>query len=136
MPKKTESPVARYIAELPDEIRRIAAGVRRIVLDTAPGITEELKWGMPWFSRNGRVCYLAAHREHVTFGFAKGASLSDPDRLLEGTGKSMRHVKIPTLDQLRRRQFAKWVREAVGLNGGPHAPRRQPGRVKRLARSG
>ena len=31
---------------------------------------------------------------HVNIGFFHGASLSDPAGLLEGTGKSMRHVKI------------------------------------------
>lgn len=88
MPKKPEPAVARYLAELPDEIGQIASRVRHIVLGSAAGITEELKWGTPWFSKNGRLCYLMANQEHVTFGFAKGASLNNPDRILEGTGKS------------------------------------------------
>jgi len=31
---------------------------------------------------------------HVNVGFFLGADLADPDRLLEGTGKFMRHVKL------------------------------------------
>ncbi|MND00145.1 hypothetical protein D3C83_186560 [compost metagenome] len=35
-----------------------------------------------------------AFRAHVNVGFFLGATLADPDRLLEGTGKRMRHVKL------------------------------------------
>jgi hypothetical protein len=38
--------------------------------------------------------YVDAFREHVNVGFFHGADLIDPSNLLEGTGKSMRHVKI------------------------------------------
>ena len=38
--------------------------------------------------------YVNAFREHVNVGFFTGAFLSDPDGLLEGTGKRMRHVKL------------------------------------------
>jgi hypothetical protein len=33
-------------------------------------------------------------KNHVTFGFHYGTSLDDPERLLEGTGKNLRHVKL------------------------------------------
>ena len=38
--------------------------------------------------------YVGAFRAHVNIGFFQGAALPDPEGLLEGTGKSMRHVKI------------------------------------------
>ncbi len=38
--------------------------------------------------------YVARFRGHVNVGFFRGATLSDPNRVLEGTGKLMRHVKI------------------------------------------
>ena len=38
--------------------------------------------------------YANAFRAHVDVGFFRGAELADPDRLLEGTGKFMRHVKL------------------------------------------
>lgn len=33
-------------------------------------------------------------KAHVTIGFFRGALLKDPARLLQGTGKRMRHVKL------------------------------------------
>jgi hypothetical protein len=38
--------------------------------------------------------YVAQFSRHVNVGFFRGATLSDPANLLEGTGKFMRHVKI------------------------------------------
>ena len=38
--------------------------------------------------------YVNAFRDHVNVGFFHGALLRDPARLLEGTGKRMRHVKL------------------------------------------
>ena len=38
--------------------------------------------------------YVNVFTSHVTVGFFKGAALPDPARLLQGTGKFMRHVKL------------------------------------------
>src|SRR6516164_11721835 len=51
-----------------------------------------------WFGSGPKMkdmfCYIAAARTHVNLGFCRGASLSDPDRVLEGEGKTMRHIKF------------------------------------------
>jgi len=39
-------------------------------------------------------CYVLGYSKHVNLGFCDGAALSDPAGLLEGTGKTMRHVKV------------------------------------------
>src|SRR5438477_8273059 len=38
--------------------------------------------------------YVNVFTSHVNVGFFHGASLPDPDRLLQGTGKLMRHVML------------------------------------------
>ena len=38
--------------------------------------------------------YVNAFTAHVNVGFFLGAEIADPGRLLEGTGKFMRHVKL------------------------------------------
>jgi len=38
--------------------------------------------------------YVGVYRDHVNVGFFLGALLDDPARLLEGTGKRGRHVKL------------------------------------------
>lgn len=38
--------------------------------------------------------YVNAFTAHVNVGFFRGAEIADPDGLLEGTGRLMRHVKL------------------------------------------
>jgi len=38
--------------------------------------------------------YVNAFTAHVNVGFFRGAEIADPECLLEGTGKYMRHVKL------------------------------------------
>jgi len=38
--------------------------------------------------------YVNAFKTHVNVGFFRGAEIADPENLLEGTGKFMRHVKL------------------------------------------
>ncbi|HXM17034.1 MAG TPA: DUF1801 domain-containing protein [Candidatus Eremiobacteraceae bacterium] len=40
--------------------------------------------------------YVGVFTAHVNVGFFYGAALTDPKRLLQGTGKRMRHVKLTT----------------------------------------
>ncbi len=43
---------------------------------------------------NAAFAYVNAFTAHVNVGFFRGAEIADPDGLLEGTGKFMRHVKL------------------------------------------
>ena len=47
-------------------------------------------------------CYLAVQRDHVNLGFNFGAELPDPEGLLAGPGKLLRHVKITSDKDLAR----------------------------------
>ena len=46
--------------------------------------------------------YIMPMRGYVNLGFYQGALLADPKRLLEGTGKGLRHVKIRSLAEVGR----------------------------------
>jgi hypothetical protein len=47
-------------------------------------------------------CYIATNARHVNLGFPGGAVLPDPNRVLEGEGKTMRHIKFATERDLER----------------------------------
>lgn len=46
-----------------------------------------------------RICYICLLKEYVRFGFDFGGNLPDPERLLIGTGKRMRHIKVRTVQE-------------------------------------
>jgi hypothetical protein len=53
--------------------------------------------------------YVNAFKDHVNVGFFFGALLKDPARLLEGTGKRMRHVKLRPGRELDSAALARLV---------------------------
>jgi hypothetical protein len=65
-------------------------------------------------------------KKHLTFGFARGSELPDPAKLLQGTGKSLRHVKIRDKAQLLDANLRDLILSAVSLN------RRDPQKSKIL----
>ncbi|MEO0405123.1 MAG: DUF1801 domain-containing protein [Bacteroidota bacterium] len=44
--------------------------------------------------------YIMPHKKWVNLGFYKGALLEDPSGMLEGKGKSLRHIKIHQVEQV------------------------------------
>jgi hypothetical protein len=69
-------------AVLPETVEVVWQKQKTIGYGTgAKKMTEQFSW-------------LAPASKHVTFGFYYGAELPDPEGLLEGTGKLLRHVKI------------------------------------------
>lgn len=57
--------------------------------------------------------YIAPHKKHVNLGFYHGASLVDPGRLLEGTGKRLRHVKIRSIMEAKSAPLKRLIAEAI-----------------------
>ena len=56
--------------------------------------------------------YVNAFKAHVNVGFFRGAEIADPDGLLEGTGKFMRHVKLRSERDVDARALMKLIETA------------------------
>lgn len=109
-------PIESYISMLDGEKRAIAEQLRTIVRKAAPGAEEQLKWGMPVYSKDGLLCYFRAFGGHVSFGFYDHTDvLEDPERVLEGTGKGA-HVKLRYPDDVNPQRFEMWVRAVAEKN--------------------
>ncbi len=91
--------------------------IRALVTRHAPDATLAMKWGQPVWEQNGPFAWLRPAAKHVSFGFWRGAELSDPDGHLEGEGDRMRHLKMTSAADLRDLPIERFVKEAVALNG-------------------
>ena len=107
------SDVDDALREQPQGIRATTQELRKLVLHTLPEAEEQLKWGMPCYRLNRLVCYLKPRREYVTFGFYEGTALSDPAGVLEGTGETMRHVKIAHPNEIKPDVLVPLILEAA-----------------------
>jgi hypothetical protein len=56
--------------------------------------------------------YVNAFKAHVNVGFFRGAEIADPDGLLEGTGRFMRHVKLRPEKDIDARALTKLIETA------------------------
>jgi hypothetical protein len=92
---KRDPAVDAWLASPPTELRSIAehwfARMRRCGED----VRELMHDGYATACvGDAPFAYVGVFKDHVNVGFFNGATLADPARLLEGTGKRMRHVKL------------------------------------------
>ena len=87
--------IAAWIRDHPGELGAIAQRWFEVMRDCGDDVRELLHDGHPTACvGDAAFAYVNAFRAHVNVGFFRGAEIADPDRLLEGTGKFMRHVKL------------------------------------------
>ena len=78
-----------------DELGAIAQRWFEIMRASGDDVRELLHDGHPTACvADAAFAYVNAFKAHVNVGFFRGAEIADPERLLEGTGKFMRHVKL------------------------------------------
>src|SRR5690242_11139535 len=93
--------IDKYIGKA-GKLSGIAKAVRALVKKSVAGAEEYVNpWKIPTFDLNGPLCFYMVAKEHVLFGFMRGALLRDPRKLLEGTGKYLRHVKLRRVAEVR-----------------------------------
>jgi hypothetical protein len=114
------APVDGFFARQPPALRAILEELRKLIEATAPAATSSIKWGMPFYTLGGKMmCALGAHRAHVNLILAGPPdAFADPAGILEGDGKTGRHLKLRTLDDLPRAEVRGWVRTAAALAAG------------------
>jgi len=106
-----------YVVRKNPQLTNVAQELRRLVKQTLAGSRETINpWGIPTFDFFGPVCFLMIGKNHVTLGFTRGTSLTDPAGLLEGTGKNLRHVKLTDGAKLRDPNLRNMLVEAAALN--------------------
>lgn len=87
----------------------------------AAGLVEEMKWGSPCYTLDGKnVVMITSFKEHCALAFFKGALLDDPDGVLRSAGpnsRSARSLTYATVDDAlgRVEQAARYVAQAVAV---------------------
>ena len=95
-----EADVDRLLSEHSAELQAIERALRATIRGEFPDAVEQVDFGnkLIAFGRSmrmrGLLFAIIAHKDWVNLQLADGAELPDPDGLVEGTGKRIRHVKI------------------------------------------
>lgn len=101
------------------EMQEIAEALRMLIAEVLPDVTEVVwekqriaGYGIGPKKMSEQFCYIAPMKNHVNFGFYYGAHLDDPSTLLEGTGKSLRHIKIRSKKEVAKPELRKLLQQA------------------------
>lgn len=123
-------------------IEKLALAARKLILEEAPEANEfvyELYTIADHFSFTERpsdaFVYTTTHAGWVNIGFNFGAMLADPEGLLEGDGKLIRHVRIAQAADLEAPGVRELVRAALAQAERPAGqPAGQPGKPRLVVR--
>ena len=92
---KRDPAVEVWMREHSGELGAIAQRWFEVMRSCGGDVRELLHDGHPTACvGDAAFAYVNAFKAHVNVGFFRGAELGDPEGLLEGTGKFMRHVKL------------------------------------------
>lgn len=92
-----------YIEKQKSPQKEILGEIRRIFHANFPNLVEKMRWGVPTFG-NGKF-YVASMKNRVHVGFAITGLSEDEIKIFEGTGKTMRHIKINSLKEVDENKF-------------------------------
>src|SRR5690242_17427652 len=87
--------VERWFRDHRDDLGQVTRHWFEVIRNCGSEVRELLHDGHPTACvGDAAFAYVNAFTAHANVGFFRGAELPDPKRLLEGSGKVMRHVKL------------------------------------------
>ncbi len=123
MKRRHKPPAAliEFLQPYDREVQKLALGLRQLVLEEMAPCHENIYdaysavaigYG-PTDRLSDVVFHIAVYAKGVNLGFNQGATLADPDGILEGAGKQIRHIKIRVPSDLARPEVRVYVRRAL-----------------------
>jgi len=101
-------------------VGELALELREMVLTEAPAAVERLLQVNAlvfWYSLTGKMsdafCQVVTYPKGVNLMFNRGAELDDPDGVLVGDGKIIRHIKVRRTEDLKNPHLRKFIRAAL-----------------------
>ncbi|HEX8816506.1 MAG TPA: DUF1801 domain-containing protein [Terriglobales bacterium] len=121
-----------YLASCDPHISDLTLALRELVLEEAPTAIESVIQTYAvsiGFSFTGKplkdgFCHIVAYATHVNLGFNRGAQLPDPNKILAGNGKSIRHITFHHLQELERPFLRRYIQSAIEQVASPPAQTR------------
>ena len=109
LPKAAQGTFDELLAGVEPDLAAIARRLRAIIRAVDVSTVETVRlgdnaatYGVGPKKMTDGYAYIMPMRGYINLGFYQGAVLADPERLLEGTGKGLRHVKIRSLAEANR----------------------------------
>ena len=116
MKKSKDERVQKFLEDifsLDQEKFQILQTLRKIVFGVYPKVKERMMYGGIMFSLDDDFGGIFPSKKHISFEFSEGFKMKDPKKLLEGTGKFRRHLKITSIADIEDKEVNFFVRQVV-----------------------
>jgi hypothetical protein len=107
--EKVEVKLSELLSDRPIALRDLAINIRREITQSTGECSEILYKTYAvsvayTYTRRLREAFLhmAVYANHLNLGFNQGTALPDPDGVLKGTGKLIRHIRIDSISTIRK----------------------------------
>lgn len=104
-----------YIDAHDEELQSLLEATRRYLHETAPGLSEAMKWRRPTFMQERNRFYLNAEADHVILGFTDGAKMEEHREVFDQLQDESALVRIRSVDDLERPGLREAIRAAAGF---------------------
>jgi hypothetical protein len=109
------------IFNLPSDERMLVTKLRTLLFEIEPRFKEKLSYGVPYYSRNRRVCFiwpasapLGPRNAKVSFGFCYGNLLSNEQGILLSEGRKQVYiVRYSFVREVEERLLLEIIQEAL-----------------------
>ncbi|MEO7406588.1 MAG: DUF1801 domain-containing protein [Vicinamibacterales bacterium] len=93
-------PAGDFFADYPEQVARTCHALREVIQSALPAVQEEVDPAGRVVGYNcgpgyaGLICTIIPSKAGVKLGIVNGATLPNPDGLLEGAGKRHKYVRV------------------------------------------
>lgn len=116
---RQEMIVEEFLSKYDPKVQEICFQLREIALELLPE-TEEIvyrPYNVSYGTGESRadkdlIIYIAPLKDSVNLGFYRGVNLQDKKKLLKGTGKRLRHLKIKSMENIDITDIKQLIMEA------------------------
>lgn len=118
-------PVSEYVRNVPAKLRPTLQAARKTIKAIAPSAKETAWRVWPIRYRLGDLYVVAVgnYPRWISIFLFRGGELDDPDGVLEGTGKLMRHIKLRDPKDASRPAVKRMLRRAFRAKTSRRPPR-------------
>lgn len=108
--------IDEFILSVDDEKSEILLSVRKLASTISQGAREDIKWNALCLFKSDRAFVgIMPYKKYVSVIFDRGSELHDPNGVLEGKGKEMRHIKIFNVSDIEDKNVAHYIEESYLL---------------------
>lgn len=110
-------PIDQFFIQLEEPIKSVLLFLREYILQTDPNLSEEWKYGMPFYCYKGKMCcYLWVHKKYKQpyLGIVEGKAVHHPDLLTEQRSR-MKILLINPDEDIDKDKISAILKDVLGL---------------------